>query len=219
MRKLSLILVLILCFSLLSACSSEKEAESLEAFSKLVGAWQLKEESNGEYYIFTEDKKVQIHRGAVCLEGDAEYYSKLGVNYYYSEFQYFYGLLTFTVEGDTATFEDDKGVVTEFVRAEYKEAKISPYTDFIADEALVGEWTTADGLDKYTFTAEGLATNLYTGDYEELGYRVMCTYSYKILDDKTMVFLTDTGSGESEFEVSCTLSGGKLNLDGAEYSK
>lgn len=219
MKKLSLILVLMLVCTFLFGCNNSAGGnDSVTVDKDLVGAWQLEEENQFEYYIFTEDSKVRIARGSVYFEGDANFVSYSdGSRKYISDFYYMTGELTYTVDDDTVTFDDGQGTVQVLKKTEFTAPELKTYEDFNADNPLVGTWYNEEYNDSYTFNADGTAS--YTMDNTELSYVSHIDYTYKEADG-TIYFTYDAGKGSQEITDTYTLSGDILNIaSSGEYTR
>ncbi len=215
MKKLIFILLLMLVPTLLFGCNNTSD-NAKDVDMDLVGAWQLDDENQSEYYIFTEDSKVRIARGSVYFEGDATFVSYAdGSRKYFSNFYYMSGELSYTVDGDTVIFDDGAGTVQMLKRAEYTAPELKIYDDFNSKNPLVGTWYNEEFNDTYIFNADGTAS--YSMNMAELEYVSYIDYTYNEKDG-TIYFTYDAGAGSQEITNAYQISGDVLNIDGSgEY--
>lgn len=215
MKKLAFLLMLLLVPVLLFGCNKADE-DAKDVDMDLVGAWQLEDENQIEYYIFTEDSKVCIARGTVYFEGDATFVKYAdGSRKYFSNFYYMSGELNYTVDGDTVTFDDGTGTVQVFKKADYSAPELKIYEDFNSKNPLVGTWYNEEYNDTYTFNADGTAS--YSMDFAELEYVSHIDYTYNEKDG-TIYFTYDAGAGSQEITDTYTIAGDVLSIAGSgEY--
>lgn len=217
MKKFSLFIIIVLVAVFLFGCNnSDKNNANVD--KELVGAWQVTGENQNEYYIFTEDSKVRIVRGSVYFEGDASFTVESdGSRKYASNFYYMNGELTYTIEGDKATFDDGLGNVMILEKADYSAPKLDVYNDFASKNVLVGKWHNDEYNDTYVFSADGTAN--YTMDFVELSYVSGIDYTYTEKDG-TIYFTYDSGTGPQEIASTYEISGDTLIIDGSmEYTR
>ena len=225
MKKLAFILVIITLATMLFACDTSPKTEPVQttvakgiawsdktADKNLAGAWQFDDGSQPEYYIFTEDCKVQIVRGTVYFEGNVTYgIDTDGNRIYFSDFYYMAGELNYTVSGDKVVFMNEDGEQRVMDRADYKAPELKVYEDFNAENPLVGTWYNEQYQDSYTFNADGTATYLLNNT--ERSYVSHIDYTYKEADG--YLYLTyDAGEGVQEDISTYTINLDTLNING-----
>ena len=229
MKKIIIFVATALCLTMLFGCTSQSPAPADTVNNgvvwsenyvdkDLVGAWTIEENPEAELRVFTEDGKIQLVKGSVCLEGDVQYgIDSDGNKKYFSEFYYMAGELNYMISGDKALFVSLDGVTQTLVRAEAPEVELKQYEDFNAENPLVGTWANEEFNDSYTFNADGTAS-YYLND-TELVYTSRISYTYKVEDDT--VYLTyDSGEGVESYTSVFTIEDDVLNFDGSgEYKR
>ncbi len=230
MKKLTILISAVLIAMLLFGCNASKEdtsattvgsgvAWSQNAVDKeLLGTWQIENDESSDYYIFTENRTLQIVRGSLSFEGNVTYGIDTDGNHkYLSDFNYMAGELTYVVEGDKAVFVNDEGVTLTFVKAEYTAPKLEVYKDFNKDNPLVGTWYNEEYKDTYTFGADGTA--IYELDDTENACLCHIDYTYNEADG-VLLLTFDAGSGVEQSQDSYTITGDTLNIIGlGEYTR
>ncbi len=218
MKKFGFILVFVLISTLLFGCNNKADYNPNNVDMDLVGAWQLEDEGQTEYYIFTEDSKVKVVRGTVSFEGEAEFKVNAdGSRTYISNFYYMAGELSYTINGDKVTFDNGEGTIQTLKRAEYTAPELKVYDDFDSQNPLIGTWTNEEYCDGYTFNSDGTAS--YTMDFLDLEYISRINYTYTEKDGK-VYFTYDSGAGSQELVSTYEISGDILVFDGsAEYTR
>ena len=189
-----------------------------KADSAIVGSWQLEDESQVEYYVFTEECKVMVVRGSVYWEGSASYgIDEDGIRSYFSEFQYLYGQLTYTIDGDTLTFLDLDGTTQVLKRSTYTPPVLEVPEDFKVDEKLVGYFYNEEYKDSYEFLEDGTA--FYKMDLtDEQGYLSGCKYTYSVKDGKvTLNYHDGKDYGNETFDY--TVDSTTLVINGNSYTR
>ena len=189
-----------------------------KADSAIVGSWQLEDESQIEYYVFTEDCKVMVVRGSVSWEGSAAYgIDKDGVRSYFSEFQYLYGQLTYTIKGDTLTFLDLDGSTQVLKHTSYVAPELKVPEDFKVDKNLVGYFYNEEYKDSYQFLDDGRA--VYVMDLtDDQGYLSRCNYTYSVKDGEiTLNYHDGKDYGKETFDY--TVDSTTLDIGGNTYTR
>lgn len=218
MKKFALVLSFLLIPLLLFGCNNNSADNASGVDMDLVGAWQIADGSQPEYYIFAEDGGVKVQRGTVSFEGEAVFEVNAdGTRTYTSNFYYMAGILSYSFNGDTVTFDDGAGTVQTLKKAQYNAPELKKYEDFNSENPLVGTWSNEEYNDSYIFNSDGTAT--YTMDFGELEYISRIDYTYSVKDG-TVYFTYDAGSGSQELTSVFEIDGDTLVFDGsAEYTR
>lgn len=218
MKRYGLIIALLLVSVLFFGCNNKSGENTKNVDMDLVGAWQLEDESQPEYYIFTEDSKVKVVRGSVSFEGDAVFKKNAdGTGTYLSNFYLMAGELSYTIDGGKAIFSDGAGTTQTLKKAEYTAPELKNYDSFNSENPLVGTWYNSTYCDGYVFNSDGTA--IYTIDYDELEYISHVNYTYTEKDGK-VYFTYDAGEGSQELISEYKINGDTIVFDGkAEYTR
>ncbi|MBQ4105057.1 MAG: hypothetical protein IJC86_01565 [Clostridia bacterium] len=222
MKKIFSLLLALLVFMSFSAC---KDDSSDAPSSDIEGYWKLVDDTYGEYYHFADDGVVQVIRGSVTFEGEAEIAPYEDGGYVYSsEFQYLYGTLIFTLSEDKNTLSilptdsDSESNGQAMTRAEFTAPELTPDKNAEIDKDLVGYWYNDTYMDSYEFTKDGYAT--YILDQTEVyGFISKVEYVYSA-DGKKAELTYHTGDSYEVYPGGeYTLNGDTLIIDGNEYTR